>query len=61
MSSNADARLKNVGDTFGYWLVEILRRALGWMPRALARRMAGSITWCVYSFHGKIRKGGSKG
>ena len=60
VSSKADARLKNVGDTFGYWLVEALRWTLSWMPRVLARRVVGSIAWCVYSFHGKIRRTGEE-
>jgi Kdo2-lipid IVA lauroyltransferase/acyltransferase len=50
----------NVRDTFGYWLVEILRCTLGWMPRVLARQMVGSIAWCVCSFHGRIRRAGEQ-
>ena len=41
-----------------FWLVVIVARTLGWLPREQARRMAGVLTWSVYQAHGRLRRVG---
>ncbi len=43
-----------------FWLVLIVARALGWLPRGLARLVAGAIAWCVYRLHGRLRRVGQR-
>jgi KDO2-lipid IV(A) lauroyltransferase len=41
-----------------YWLVLALARALGGMPRGLARLLAGGLAWAVYWAFGRLRRVG---
>jgi KDO2-lipid IV(A) lauroyltransferase len=41
-----------------YWLVVAVARALGWMPRGLARLLAGGLAWLVYALMGRLRRVG---
>jgi KDO2-lipid IV(A) lauroyltransferase len=41
-----------------FWLVWIVARTLGWLPRPLARRLANALAWSVYSLHGRLRRVG---
>jgi KDO2-lipid IV(A) lauroyltransferase len=43
-----------------FWLVLIVARPLGWLPRGLARLMAGGIAWSVYRLHGRLRRVGQR-
>jgi KDO2-lipid IV(A) lauroyltransferase len=43
-----------------YWLVLVVVRALGWMPRDLARLLAGGLGWFVYTFMGRLRRVGER-
>ena len=43
-----------------YWLVVAVARALGWMPRGLARWIAGGIAWTVYALFGRLRRVGER-
>ena len=38
-----------------YGLVLAVARSLGWMPRAVARRLADALTWGVYRTKGRLR------
>ena len=38
-----------------YGLVLAVARSLGWMPRAVARRLADALTWGVYRTMGRLR------
>jgi Kdo2-lipid IVA lauroyltransferase/acyltransferase len=41
-----------------YWLVVAVARVLGWMPRRIARRLAGGIAWAVYILLARLRRVG---
>jgi KDO2-lipid IV(A) lauroyltransferase len=43
-----------------YWLVVCVARALGWMPRSLARKWAGFLAYAVYCFMGRLRRVGAR-
>jgi KDO2-lipid IV(A) lauroyltransferase len=43
-----------------FWLVLIVARPLGWLPRGLARLVAGAIAWGVYRLHGRLRRVGQR-
>lgn len=43
-----------------YWLVVAVARALGWMPRWLARLLAGGLAWAVYRALGRLRRAGTR-
>ena len=43
-----------------YWLVVAVARALGWMPRPLARLLAGGLAWFVYHALGRLRHVGER-
>ncbi len=42
-------------ERFEYGLVWLVARALGRMPREVARGLAGVLAWCVYRFMGRLR------
>jgi KDO2-lipid IV(A) lauroyltransferase len=41
-----------------YWLLVAVARALGWMPRGVARLLAGGLAWLVYTLMGRLRRVG---
>ncbi len=43
-----------------YWLVMALARALGWMPRGLARLLADFLAFSVYHALGRLRRVGER-
>jgi KDO2-lipid IV(A) lauroyltransferase len=43
-----------------FGLVWLVARALGRMPRAIARGVAGGLAWCVYRFMGRLRHVGMR-
>ena len=43
-----------------FWLVLAVARPLGWMPRGLARCVAGVLAWSVYVLHGRLRRVGQR-
>jgi KDO2-lipid IV(A) lauroyltransferase len=43
-----------------FWLVLMMTRPLGWLPRGLARCMAGVLAWSVYRLHGRLRRVGQR-
>jgi KDO2-lipid IV(A) lauroyltransferase len=43
-----------------YLLVVGVARALGWMPRGMARLLAGGIAWTVYRVLGRLRRVGER-
>jgi KDO2-lipid IV(A) lauroyltransferase len=43
-----------------YWLVLILARTLGRLPRGVARFVAGWIAWCAYRGLGRLRRVGER-
>ena len=43
-----------------FWLVMAVARPLGWLPRGLARCMAGTLAWTVYMLHGRLRLVGQR-
>jgi KDO2-lipid IV(A) lauroyltransferase len=43
-----------------YWLVVAVARAFGWMPRGLARLLAGGLAWAVYLLLGRLRRVGER-
>jgi KDO2-lipid IV(A) lauroyltransferase len=43
-----------------YWLVVAVARVLGWMPRKLARLVAGGIAWAVYRVFSRLRHVGER-
>ncbi len=43
-----------------YWLVLAAVRPLGWMPRRLARLLAGALAACVYLVLGRLRRVGER-
>ena len=46
--------------TFEYWLVVSVARVLGWMPREVARLLAGGLAWAVYRGIGRLRGVGER-
>ena len=46
--------------TLEYWLVVAVARALGSMPRWLARRLAGGLAWMVFHALGRLRRVGER-
>ena len=47
-------------DRIEYWLVVAVARALGWMPRRLARLFADALSWSVYRAMGRLRRVGER-
>lgn len=45
-------------ESLEYWLVVTIARALGWMPRAVARLWARVLAYNVYWFFGRLRRVG---
>jgi KDO2-lipid IV(A) lauroyltransferase len=43
-----------------FWLVLAVARALGWMPRGMARRVADLLTWGAYRALGRLRGVGTR-
>ncbi|MGA3161205.1 MAG: lysophospholipid acyltransferase family protein [Terracidiphilus sp.] len=43
-----------------FWLVMAVARPLGWLPRGLARCMAGVLAWNVYMLHSRLRRVGQR-
>jgi KDO2-lipid IV(A) lauroyltransferase len=43
-----------------FWLVLAVARTLGWLPRGLARLVAGALAWSVYQLHGRLRRVGRR-
>jgi KDO2-lipid IV(A) lauroyltransferase len=43
-----------------FWLVLAVARTLGWMPRRLARSLAGCLGWAVYAALGRLRRVGER-
>src|SRR5579862_6122504 len=43
-----------------YWLVVTIARALGWMPRSIARVWAGFLAFTVYWCFGRLRRVGTR-
>jgi KDO2-lipid IV(A) lauroyltransferase len=43
-----------------FWLVLAVARPLGWLPRGLARCVAGVLAWSVYRLHGRLRRVGQR-
>jgi KDO2-lipid IV(A) lauroyltransferase len=43
-----------------FWLVLAVARPLGWLPRSLARCVAGVLAWSVYRLHGRLRRVGQR-
>lgn len=43
-----------------YWLVVVVARALGWMPRGLARLFANALARAVYHAMGRLRRVGER-
>ena len=43
-----------------YWLVLAVARTLGWMPRGLARWLAGGLALAVYHLFGRLRRVGTR-
>ena len=43
-----------------YWFVLAVARTLGWMPRGLARMLAGCLGWTVYHSFGRLRRVGER-
>lgn len=47
-------------ETLEYWLVVAVARTLGWMPRGLARLLAGGLAWAVFHGMGRLRRVGER-
>jgi Kdo2-lipid IVA lauroyltransferase/acyltransferase len=47
-------------ESLEYWLVLAVGRALGWMPRGVARLFAGGLAWAVYHGLGRLRRVGER-
>jgi KDO2-lipid IV(A) lauroyltransferase len=47
-------------ENFEYWLVLAVARPLGWMPRGLARLLAGILALLVYCSLGRLRRVGER-
>jgi KDO2-lipid IV(A) lauroyltransferase len=43
-----------------FWLVLAVARTLGWLPRGLARLVAGALAWSVYQLHARLRRVGRR-
>jgi KDO2-lipid IV(A) lauroyltransferase len=43
-----------------FWLVLAVARALGRLPRGLARLLSGLLAWSVYRLHGRLRRVGER-
>jgi KDO2-lipid IV(A) lauroyltransferase len=43
-----------------FWLVLIVARTLGWLPRGLARRLSGALAFSVYRLHSRLRRVGQR-
>ena len=43
-----------------YWLVVVVARALGLLPRGVARGIASGIAWLTYSLLGRLRRVGER-
>jgi KDO2-lipid IV(A) lauroyltransferase len=43
-----------------FWLVLAVARTLEWLPRGLARLVAGALAWSVYQLHGRLRRVGRR-
>jgi KDO2-lipid IV(A) lauroyltransferase len=43
-----------------FWLVLIVARTLGWMPRGVARLLADVLAASIYRFHGRLRRVGHR-
>lgn len=43
-----------------YWLVVVVARVLGWMPRGFARLLAAGLGWLVYRAMGRLRRVGER-
>ncbi len=43
-----------------FWLVMIVARPLGWLPRGAARLVAGGIAWVAYCSLGRLRRVGDR-
>ncbi len=46
--------------TLEYWLVVAVARTLGWIPRWLARMLAGVLAWLAYRAMGRLRRVGDR-
>jgi KDO2-lipid IV(A) lauroyltransferase len=49
-----------VRESLEYWLVLAVARPLGWMPRGLARTLAGILVFLVYCCLGRLRRVGER-
>jgi len=49
-----------VRENLEYWLVLAVARPLGWVPRGLARLLAGILVFLVYCFLGRLRRVGER-
>ena len=49
-----------MSQTLEYWLVVAVARALGWMPRWMARFLAGGLAWAVYLSMSRLRRVGER-
>lgn len=47
-------------ETLEFWLVLVVARTLGWLPRGLSRLLAGVLTWCAYRALGRLRRVGQR-
>ena len=47
-------------ETLEYWLVVGVARTLGWLPRSLARLLAGGLAGSIYRAHGRLRRVGHR-
>jgi KDO2-lipid IV(A) lauroyltransferase len=45
-------------ETLEFWLVLVVARTLGWLPRGLSRRIADGLAWSVYRGLGRLRQVG---
>jgi KDO2-lipid IV(A) lauroyltransferase len=52
--------LKKMRENIEFWLVLAIARGLGRMPRGLARRVAGALTFAIYKLHGRLRRVGHR-
>jgi KDO2-lipid IV(A) lauroyltransferase len=43
-----------------FWLVLIVARTLGWMPRGVARLLADGLAASIYGVHGRLRRVGHR-
>jgi KDO2-lipid IV(A) lauroyltransferase len=55
-----DFYLLAMRENLEFWLVLIVARALGWMPRGLARLLADVLAWSIYRVHGRLRRVGHR-